>query len=74
MDINAITDFISTLGFPIFMAVWLLIKDSRADTERKEQIKELKTAIENNTKSVEKLELLMDKIMDKLGDKLGGDE
>lgn len=70
MDISAITDFISTLGFPIFMAVWLLIKDSRADTERKEQIKELKTAIENNTKSIEKLELLMDKIMDKLG----GDE
>ena len=71
---DMITDFISTLGFPIFMAVWLLIKDSKADTERKEQIKELKTAIENNTKSVEKLELLMDKIMDKLGDKLGGDE
>lgn len=68
MDVGAITDFISTLGFPIFMAVWLLIKDSRADTERKEQIKELKTAIDNNTKSIEKLEALITRIMDKLGD------
>lgn len=67
MDISAITNFISTLGFPIFMAVWLLIKDSKADTERKEQIKELKTAIDNNTKSIEKLEALITKIM-------GGDE
>lgn len=63
-----ITTFISTLGFPVFMAVWLLIKDSRADTERKEQIKELKTAIDNNTKSIEKLEALITRIMDKLGD------
>lgn len=68
MDIAAITSFISTLGFPIFMAVWLLIKDSRADTERKEQIRELKTAIDNNTKSIEKLEALISKIMDKMGD------
>lgn len=63
-----ITTFISTLGFPIFMAVWLLLKDAKADTERKEQIKELKTAIENNTKSIEKLEVLINKIMDRLGD------
>lgn len=63
-----ITTFISTLGFPIFMAVWLLLKDAKADSERKEQIKELKTAIDNNTKSIEKLEALMNKIMDKMGE------
>lgn len=63
-----ITTFISTLGFPIFMAVWLLLKDAKADTERKEQIKDLKTAIDNNTKSIEKLEVLISKIMDRLGD------
>ena len=68
MDFNAITTFISTLGFPIFMAVWLLIKDAKADTERKEQIKELKTAIDNNTKSIEKLEALITRVMDKIGD------
>lgn len=68
MDVSAITTLISTLGFPIFMAVWLLIKDSKTDEERKEQIKDLKTAIENNTKSIEKLEILISKIMDKLGD------
>lgn len=68
MDVGAITTLISTLGFPIFMAVWLLIKDSKTDEERKEQIKDLKTAIENNTKSIEKLEILISKIMDKLGD------
>lgn len=68
MDVSAITTLISTLGFPIFMAVWLLIKDSKTDEERKEQIKDLKTAIENNTKSIEKLEVLISKIMDRLGD------
>ena len=68
MDVGAITTLISTLGFPIFMAVWLLIKDSKTDEERKEQIKDLKTAIENNTKSIEKLEVLISKIMDRLGD------
>lgn len=68
MDIAAITTFISTLGFPVFMAVWLLIKDSKAETERKEQIKELKVSIDNNTKSIEKLEALITRIMDKMGD------
>lgn len=68
MDVSAITTLISTLGFPIFMAVWLLIKDSKTDEERKEQIKDLKTAIENNTKSIEKLEMLISKIMDKMGE------
>lgn len=63
-----ITTFISTLGFPIFMAVWLLLKDSKVETERKEQIKELKVSIDNNTKSIEKLEALMARIMDKMGD------
>ena len=65
---DEVMNFISTLGFPIFIAIWLLFKDSKADTERKEQIKDLKTAIENNTKSIEKLELLMSKIMERLGD------
>lgn len=68
MDVSAITTLISTLGFPIFMAVWLLIKDSKTDEERKEQIKDLKTAIDNNTKSIEKLEMLISKIMDKMGE------
>ena len=68
MDVSAITTLISTLGFPIFMAVWLLIKDSKTDEERKEQIKDLKTAIDNNTKSIEKLETLISKIMDKMGE------
>ena len=68
MDVSAITTLISTLGFPIFMAVWLLIKDSKTDEERQEQIKDLKTAIDNNTKSIEKLETLISKIMDKMGE------
>lgn len=64
---DEVMNFISTLGFPIFIAIWLLFKDSKADTERKEQIKDLKTAIDNNTKSIEKLEILMSKIMERFG-------
>lgn len=42
---NEIAQFISTLGFPIFVAVWMLYKSSKDNERMNETINELKNAI-----------------------------
>lgn len=42
---NEISQFISTLGFPIFVAVWMLYKSSKDNERMNETINELKNAI-----------------------------
>lgn len=43
---NEIMQFISTLGFPIFVAVWMLYKTSKDNENMMQAINELKTAID----------------------------
>ena len=42
---NEISQFISSLGFPIFVAVWMLYKSSKDNERMNETINELKNAI-----------------------------
>ena len=42
---NDIANFISNLGFPIFIAVWMLYKSSKDNERMTETINELKNAI-----------------------------
>lgn len=42
---NDITQFISNLGFPIFVSVWMLYKSSKDNENMTETISELKNAI-----------------------------
>ena len=42
---NDISQFISNLGFPIFVAVWMLYKSSKDNEKMTETINELKNAI-----------------------------
>lgn len=42
---NEISQFISTLGFPVFVAVWMLYKSSKDNERMNETINELKNAI-----------------------------
>ena len=42
---NDIVNFISNLGFPIFVAVWMLYKSSQDNEHMMETINELKNAI-----------------------------
>ena len=42
---NEISQFISSLGFPIFVAVWMLYKSSKDNVRMNETINELKNAI-----------------------------
>ena len=42
---NDIMQFISSLGFPIFVAVWMLYKSSKDNEKMTETINDLKNAI-----------------------------
>lgn len=67
MNVNEITQMVSTLGFPIIMCgffAWYLVKRDTKDNERDKQhraeVEKLSEAINNNT-------LVMQQIVDKMG-------
>lgn len=45
MDINNIAQLISQMGFPIFVAVWLLWKGDQQNKQIVDALNELKTAV-----------------------------
>lgn len=47
-----IANFISQIGFPIFVAVWMLYKTSKDSQDMRESINDLKTAITTLTSEV----------------------
>lgn len=49
MDIQLVQGLISSVGFPIFVAVWMLYKTSNDSKEMKDTINELKNAITEMT-------------------------
>ena len=49
---NEIANFISQVGFPIFVAVWMLYKTSKDSEETRSAITELKIAITTLTSEV----------------------
>lgn len=42
---NEVSQFITSLGFPIFVAVWMLYKSSKDSERMNESINDLKNAI-----------------------------
>lgn len=59
MDAQAIMSAISTLGFPIVVAIALFWKMNQQDQDHKEEMGKVTEAINNNT-------LTMQKLLDKL--------
>lgn len=45
MDVQVVQGFISSVGFPIFVAVWMLYKSSKDSDKMNESLQELKNAI-----------------------------
>lgn len=45
MDTQVVQGFISSVGFPIFVAVWMLYKSSKDSDKMSESVQELKNAI-----------------------------
>lgn len=57
MDIiKAIGEFIQNVGFPIAICCFLLWQNSKQDQYNREQTSKLQTAIENNTRTIAKLQ------------------
>ena len=54
--IKYISDFIRDVGFPIAICCFLLYQNSKQDQYNREQTAKLQTAIENNTKTIAKLQ------------------
>ena len=56
MDMNAVQTIISTVGFPIFVAVWMLYKSSKDSEKMSETIDDLRNAITELTAILTKSE------------------
>lgn len=56
MDVNEVSSLISTVGFPIFVAVWMLYKSSKDSEALKNTVAELKNAITELTALIRKEE------------------
>lgn len=54
MDAGAIQTLISTVGFPIFVAVWMLYKSSKDSEALKDTVNDLKVAITELTALIQK--------------------
>lgn len=62
MDLSAVSQLISTVGFPIFVAVWMLYKSSEDSKQTRQALSDLTIAVtklsdridkgENNGKSL----------------------
>ena len=60
MDISAITQLISTIGFPIAMCIYLLVYIRSFDEKYCEKLDNMAKAIENNTLVITKLMSVID--------------
>ncbi len=56
MDMNGVQTIISTVGFPIFVAVWMLYKSSKDSEKMSETIDDLRNAITELTAILTKTE------------------
>lgn len=55
MDVNALTQIVSTLGFPIVMCAALFWELDKSHAQHKEEIGKLTESLNNNTVVMEKL-------------------
>lgn len=61
MDLNTITQIISSVGFPIAMCVYVMYTMQKQTESHKSEIDELRKTIENNTVAIVKLVEKLDK-------------
>lgn len=60
---EALTELVSTLGFPIVMCILLFWKMNQQDEQHKDEMEKITESLNNNTLA-----------LTKLADKLGGDD
>lgn len=62
MDVNATTQLISSVGFPIALCVYMIYTMQKQSENHKSEINELSKTIENNTIAIVKLVEKIDRI------------
>lgn len=62
MEINTVTQLISSVGFPIALCVYMIYAMQKQGENHKSEINELTKALENNTIAVVKLVEKIDRI------------
>lgn len=61
MDVQTLTQIVSSLGFPIVVAGAMFWKMNKQDDDHKEEMNKITEAVNNNT-------LVLQRLLDKLGD------
>lgn len=55
MDVNVITQLISSVGFPIACCIFLFWANNKQNERHTEEVEKLRTSVDNNTKAMLKL-------------------
>lgn len=55
IDMNVITQLISSVGFPIACCVYLIYSNNKNNEKHTEEVEKLRTTVDNNTKAMLKL-------------------
>ena len=55
MDLNTMTQLISTIGFPIFICLYMIKINEKSDELHRDEIDKLRETVENNTLAILKL-------------------
>lgn len=66
MDVNAITTFITSVGFPIAACIYMAYEIQDMNKKHSEEMNSMKDAVNANTLAVEKLETLINQLSIKL--------
>lgn len=69
-DLSWITDLITSVGFPIFVALYLLWQANKEEQTHRQEVKDLSEALNNNTLVLQKIVDKMD-IMREIAQKVG---
>ena len=54
MDLSAVSQIISTVGFPIFVAVWMLYKSSEDSKQTRQALNDLTIAVTKLSDKIDK--------------------
>lgn len=55
MDISAITNLISSVGFPIACCIYLIYSNNKTAEKHADEMEKMRQTVENNTKAMIKL-------------------
>lgn len=65
MDANTIISLISSVGFPIVACVALYYSNFKQGERHREEMDKLRNSLDENTKAINTLQLLVSQIVDK---------